>query len=60
MPAPAAVIPAYRPLEVEPGRGDWQRDRLRTALARLTLAPGPHPARAARLRRRPGCRARSW
>ena len=34
------LIPAYRPLEVEPGRGDWQRDRLRAALARLTLAPG--------------------
>ncbi len=31
---------AYRPLEVEPGRGRWQHDRLRTALARLTLAPG--------------------
>jgi uncharacterized protein (DUF58 family) len=34
------LIPAYRPLEVEPGRGAWQRDRLRAALARLTLAPG--------------------
>jgi uncharacterized protein (DUF58 family) len=34
------LIPAYRPLEVEPGRGAWQRDRLRGALARLTLAPG--------------------
>ena len=34
------LVPAYRPLEVEPGRGDWQRDRLRAALARLTLAPG--------------------
>ena len=33
-------ISAYRPLEVEPGRGAWQRDHLRTALARLTLAPG--------------------
>lgn len=33
-------MPAYRPLEVEPGRGRWQLDRLRTALARLTLAPG--------------------
>jgi uncharacterized protein (DUF58 family) len=31
---------AYRPLEVEPGRGRWQHDHLRTALARLTLAPG--------------------
>ena len=34
------LIPAYRPLEVEPGRGAWQRERLRAALARLTLAPG--------------------
>lgn len=33
-------MPAYRPLEVEPGRGGWHRDRLRAALARLTLAPG--------------------
>ncbi|HWM92269.1 MAG TPA: DUF58 domain-containing protein [Thermoanaerobaculia bacterium] len=33
-------IPAFHPLEVEPGRGRWQHDRLRTALARLTLAPG--------------------
>ncbi|HKV07378.1 MAG TPA: DUF58 domain-containing protein [Thermoanaerobaculia bacterium] len=33
-------MPAYRPLEVEPGRGRWQHDHLRTALARLTLAPG--------------------
>jgi uncharacterized protein (DUF58 family) len=33
-------MPAYRPLEVEPGRGHWQLDRLRSALARLTLAPG--------------------
>jgi uncharacterized protein (DUF58 family) len=33
-------MPAYRPLEVEPGRGGWQRDRLLGALARLTLAPG--------------------
>jgi len=31
---------AFRPLEVEPGGGRWQLDRLRTALARLTLAPG--------------------
>lgn len=31
---------ACRPLEVEPGGGRWQLDRLRTALARLTLAPG--------------------
>jgi uncharacterized protein (DUF58 family) len=34
------LIPAFRPVEVEPGRGAWQRDRLRSALARLTLAPG--------------------
>jgi uncharacterized protein (DUF58 family) len=34
------LIAAYRPLEVPPGRGIWQRDHLRTALARLTLAPG--------------------
>ncbi len=34
------LIAAYRPLEVPPGRGAWQRDHLRTALARLTLAPG--------------------
>jgi len=33
-------ISAHRPLEVEPGRDSWQRDRLRTALARLTPAPG--------------------
>jgi uncharacterized protein (DUF58 family) len=33
-------MPAYRPLEVEPGQGSWQLDRLRSALARLTLAPG--------------------
>ncbi len=33
-------MPSYRPLEVEPGRGAWQRDHLRAALARLTLAPG--------------------
>lgn len=34
------LVPAFRPLEVEPGRGAWQRERLRSALARLTLAPG--------------------
>ncbi|MEA2603434.1 MAG: hypothetical protein QOF89_4426 [Acidobacteriota bacterium] len=28
-----------RPVEVEPGKGDWQRERLRAALARLTPAP---------------------
>lgn len=33
-------MPAYRPLEVEAGKGRWQHDRLRAALARLTLAPG--------------------
>jgi uncharacterized protein (DUF58 family) len=34
-------VTGWRPLEVEPGRGAWQRDRLRTALARLTLSPAP-------------------
>lgn len=33
-------MPAYRPVEVEAGKGQWQHDRLRAALARLTLAPG--------------------
>jgi hypothetical protein len=33
-------ITSYRPLEVEAGRGGWQRDRLFAALARLTLASG--------------------
>jgi uncharacterized protein (DUF58 family) len=33
-------MPAFRPVEVEPGGGRWQLDRLRSALARLTLAPG--------------------
>jgi uncharacterized protein (DUF58 family) len=33
-------IAAFRPLEVESAGGRWQLDRLRTALARLTLAPG--------------------
>lgn len=33
-------MPAFRPLEVERGRGGWQRDRVLAALARLTLAPG--------------------
>jgi uncharacterized protein (DUF58 family) len=33
-------MPAFRPLEVEPAGGRWQLDRLRSALARLTLAPG--------------------
>lgn len=31
-------ITGHRPVEVEPGKGDWQRERLRTALARLTPA----------------------
>lgn len=31
-------ITAVRPVEVERGKGDWQRERLRTALARLTPA----------------------
>lgn len=33
-------MPAYRPVDLEPGRGRWHHDRLRSALARLTLAPG--------------------
>ncbi|MCP4658386.1 MAG: DUF58 domain-containing protein [bacterium] len=33
-------ITGYRPLEVVPGKGTWQRERLRTALARLVPAPG--------------------
>lgn len=33
-------MPAYRPVEVEAGKGRWQHERLRTALARLTLSPG--------------------
>lgn len=33
-------MPAYRPVKVEAGKGQWQHDRLRAALARLTLAPG--------------------
>jgi uncharacterized protein (DUF58 family) len=32
-------IAGDRPVEVAPGKGDWQRERLRSALARLTLAP---------------------
>ncbi len=32
-------ITGDRPVEVEPGKGAWQRERLRAALARLTLAP---------------------
>lgn len=34
-------ITTARPLEVEPAKGSRQRDRLRTALARLVPAPGP-------------------
>jgi len=34
-------IEEHRPLEVPPARGGWQRQRLLTALARLTPAPGP-------------------
>ncbi len=33
-------VTAYRPLEVAPAKGRWQRQRLRTALARLVLADG--------------------
>jgi uncharacterized protein (DUF58 family) len=32
-------ILGHRPVEVTPGKGDWQRERLRAALARLTPAP---------------------
>jgi uncharacterized protein (DUF58 family) len=32
-------ISGHRPVEVTPGKGDWQRERLRAALARLTPAP---------------------
>jgi uncharacterized protein (DUF58 family) len=32
-------IAGNRPVEVEPGKGAWQRERLRAALARLTPAP---------------------
>ncbi len=34
-------ITGFRPVEVEPGKGGWQRERLRTVLARLVPAPGP-------------------
>lgn len=34
-------VAGFRPLEVPPGKGAWQRDRLRSALARLVTAPGP-------------------
>ena len=34
-------ITGFRPLEVEPGKGAWQLQRLRTVLARLVPAPGP-------------------
>jgi uncharacterized protein (DUF58 family) len=33
-------IAGFRPVEVEPARGSWQRDRLLTAFARLIPAPG--------------------
>jgi len=33
-------LTGYRPLEVMPGKGYWQRERLRTALARLVPALG--------------------
>lgn len=32
-------IAGNRPVQVEPGKGAWQRERLRAALARLTPAP---------------------
>jgi uncharacterized protein (DUF58 family) len=32
-------LSGHRPVEVEPGKGAWQRERLRAALARLTPAP---------------------
>jgi hypothetical protein len=32
-------LSSHRPVEVEPGKGAWQRERLRAALARLTPAP---------------------
>ena len=34
-------ITGFRPLEVAPGKGGWQLERLRTVLARLVPAPGP-------------------
>ncbi len=34
-------VTGFRPVEVEPGKGGWQRERLRTVLARLVPAPGP-------------------
>jgi uncharacterized protein (DUF58 family) len=33
-------ISAFRPVELAPGKGRWQRERLGSALARLALAPG--------------------
>jgi hypothetical protein len=39
-PRALAAARVGRPLAVEPGQGRWQLDHLRTALARLTLAPG--------------------
>ncbi len=34
-------ITGFRPLEVPPGKGHWQLERLRTVLARLVPSPGP-------------------
>jgi len=36
---PRRKITGHRPVEVERGKGAWQRERLRAALARLTPAP---------------------
>ncbi len=38
---PSRKVTAPRPVEVAAGKGGWQRDRLQTALARLTRASGP-------------------
>ncbi len=39
--APRRKVNAPRPIEVTADKGAWQRDRMQTALARLTRAPGP-------------------
>jgi uncharacterized protein (DUF58 family) len=36
----ARSVDRLRPVEVAPGRGSWQRDRMRTALARLVPSAG--------------------
>ncbi len=38
---PSRKITGFRPLEVGPGKGRWQLERLRTVLARLIPSPGP-------------------